>query len=286
MAEEDFNGEKICHAFETNKTTYTKTIVSRRKGTSIEKKISSTSSCYGSEFISDAVALQIANATLHTKVDGQCGLILYNESKGTYHPYCRHDIKYDEKANDWDPRYLTKNDDGSYTPIDITYIPCQPNPGASPGYHWPFWRPVDQKRDKWLHAAFVIMMNDYDLSLLPKKSFTCEYMGNKSNRCESDLLPDYVYCAIIPHHMLPTIDIPSNQRTYDNFLHYFQHTNPYVEGIVAYCDNGIKYKIRRDMFKNNDGAPLSWPNGPAPFENTASIIFHRLIKKQKLSKSE
>ena len=283
MADDSFHGEKICHPLVMVETTRTKVVTIRRRGESFQKEIESTSRHYGNDMISDDVAHQIQNAELRIKVDGACGYIMYDGT--TYHPYCRHDIKYDNKTGDWDPRYVKHNDDGSYTPLDTSYIPCEPNPGAGPGRHWPHWRPVKPKQDKWFHQAFVTMMNEYDLNKLPKSSFTCEYMGNKVNRCESDLLPKHITCAIVPHHMTPTVDI--SDRSYNGFRNFFMKENRYIEGVVAYCPNGKRYKIRRDMFRDDDDNRLKWPNGPSPNDTSvASTIFHNLLKKGKLSDSE
>lgn len=256
-----FHGEKIKHAF--SYTRIGKRTAYDRDGTSVDLK----------------------DAVFRVKLDGSCGFIKWDKKSKKYIPYCRHDIKFDAKANDWDPRYLKNNGDGTYTPCDDSYIPCEPNPGAQKGYHWPHWRPVTQKTDKWFHAAFIIMMNDYDLEKFPKESFTCEYMGQKINKNTTDPLPSYVNCAIIPHNMSPHIDITN--PSYDGLLNFFMNDKigQHIEGLVAYCLNGTRYKIRRDMFYH-DGNVLKWPNGISPFENFASQIFHSLLKKQKLSVSE
>lgn len=190
------------------------------------------------------------------KHDGACGYIMYKD--GVWEPWTRFDIKKHKKG--------PKQGQWKREP-EPHWIACSPKPTDPNATHWPHFRPCsdDPKGYKWQLDAFKKAKDKFEGT----RSFTCEYMGTKSNGKASD--PITHDCVIVPHGTI-YVDVPVELRTAQGMKAMFK-VFP-VEGLIAHTPNKI-YKIRREMFHDGtDRQDFMWPD---PNETLALSIEAALI---------
>lgn len=261
--ERAFNGRKVCHPF--NRITVVEEILwtQKKKGKEIQRKKLVKGQVYADTFESEDIGKLIKNALrFELKHDGGCGFCLYDEEAVQFNLHARIDVKIDPKTGTWKD-------------IGKDWIQCETEPVIPEGeekkkYHWPHFRPCseDPKGYKWFIEAFDKLKSTGLLEKL-NHSFTFELMGNKSNRCESD--PIDANAVIIPHGLVQ-VEVPVEMRTYDGFRTLFE-TFDKIEGVVAYCENGEVFKIRRDMFQDVEGKRMKWPNGPSDGVGVSATVY-------------
>lgn len=242
----EFVGQKVCHpfAFETVEKPVTYTF--KRRGKTIKKTTIKKSSHYSSNFLDAEVEADVTGADrFEIKFDGGCGLALLDPESKTFTVYARYDVKKDAKTGDWKER-------------GENWIACEPKPTIPEANHWPHFRPCyeDPKGYRWFIEAFK-KLEDTGFLQKVSKSFTFELMGKKVNFCKTDPIEEN--SVIIPHG-LATIDIPKEFRNYEGFKKVFEQV-PHIEGVVVYAPSGKVYKVRRDMYRDEKGVRMAWPNG-------------------------
>ena len=239
--ENNFKGQKIFHPFKTKKINQPYSFKDKR-GTI--KNRTRTCLVYDNSFESPEIQNLIKEAReIQFKHDGACGYMYY-DSKEKYVPYTRYDIKKDKKT-------------GLFKEAKPEWIPCQDKPDDPEATHYPHFRSCFEENNdyKWQLEAFKKFCNS-DQFTKHSKSFTCEFMGRKFNYKKSDPVDDDA--SIVPHGSI-ILEIPKELRTYDGFLKIFKEL-PFIEGFVVYCNNNSIFKIRREMYVDNDGKKLEWGN--------------------------
>lgn len=243
-----FMGQKLLHpyVFTPIEEEYT---FKKGKRTITRKK---TGNVYGKECVAEGLESRIKHSKCFLKHDGMCGFIMYDPDLQKFIPYARYDIRRDKKT-------------GEFGEPKPEWIPCESKPIIQEANHWPHFRCCyeDDKGYKWLIKAFNELIESGVLDGITT-SFTCEFMGKKCNYCKTDPIEDL--STIIPHSCI-RIDIPEELKTFDGFRSIF-NTIPFIEGLVLYCDDNSVYKVRRDMFLDQDDKRMKWPNQePQVFQN-------------------
>lgn len=252
----EFTGQKLKHPFEM-KTIEEVNEWTDKRGKKITRVIKGQ--VYTHSVINSDIKEE--DAVIQLKHDGSCGYMCFDEESRQFTVYARFDVHIDPKTGTWKDV------------IGKDWIACEPEPEISKDsdshkkYHWPHFRPCseDPKAYKWFIEGFEKFK---DTKLLEKinRSFTFELMGNKVQRCESDLIPNH-NAVIIPHGLV-TVNIPVEMRTYEGFKRFFELYDK-VEGVIIHCKDSV-YKVRRDMFEDSQGVRLKWPNGLSTLNTNSS----------------
>lgn len=242
-----FPGKKLHHPFKLTEVP----VEVLRQGL----PITINSLAYGAEFVTSAVQtdIQATGARFFVKMDGSCGQFLKGVARR------RHDLKCNPSTGKFK----------EITHPELNFTECEPQPvvpeGCVPtGFHGPHMRDVafgiktmKQVGDRWyVDAAKRFIASPWFKAHKDAEKIMGEWMGPKIQGCKSDPLDVHTF---VPFNMVEFV-IPVEMRTCDGFKILFTAI-PNVEGVVAYCPNGI-YKIRRDMFINDFGKNMGWGRKP------------------------
>lgn len=240
-----FDGQKIHHPFKS--TRQQEKVYIKTKKRTITKTIDQM--IYLPEFISEEVEQFILdeNTVFQVKHDGSCGKIIYNPDTDSHEAYTRYDVKVDDRTGLWKEP-------------NPEWIPCEEKPELIEGVshknmHWPHFRACEEDFTNYKYR--LIAFSRLNKSILPKESFTCEYMGTKlGSPREVDIITDD--CVIVPHGSA-TVTVPKEYRTLHGFGEIFEMF-PYIEGLIVSNPNSkLRMKIRRDLIVMPDGQRLHWP---------------------------
>lgn len=264
----NFNGQKILHPFQTEKSEKTES-VQTKNGQIYSKKI--TRMNYTDTFTSIEAQEAISNPShIDVKFDGSCGFLLVSGDKDDFcvTAYTRRDVGFDEKTNDlkiFGKKYK------KYQDISSLIIPCEEDPRDGTKYsnysklHWPFWVPFAKYSNGKIESISAIVgvsPNDYKYNMIAftlavesgnidkiNHSMSVEQMGEGFGLKESDI---FTGSGIVPHGSL-RIDIPQellNPRGLKDVVRNL----PFFEGIVIYGKNNTVWKFRRECIEG-----LNWP---------------------------
>ena len=217
-----FNGQKLFHLFKRVVLDDTK---------QYKKHV------YTNEFGSKDLEKQIKSARFFVKHDGMCGFMLFEKDTKKFIPYTRYDNKKNKKT-------------GKFKPVNKEWIQCEPlDKNAT---HWPHFRKLEEKKDKWQLEAFKLAKASGKLEGITE-SFTCEYMGKKCNMPPADKLEKNA--VIVPHCSIEMF-FADDLKTFEGIKKILSYLC--IEGMVVYFENGRIFKILRAMFVKKNKDVLKW----------------------------